>query len=874
MSDKDRLYEKVGIKWSYKDPTCPDDNYFCLLGISEDTSDKDVISGVKDAADEKIRTIKRYAHIDRKESGSSGLPKRIKDGVAKLGNKTSLTQHRSDIYYKRLKELENEAEALHASNALESTAEAYLETKAKDFGFHQGIRQQATIEAMDNVARQRGSWNTGTPPSPGPSPKPIPRQSSSPGPSPRPIPGPKPGSSPTYTPPPKAPGEPLPKGAWYALAAACIAAPFLAFASIILVGALCWFGLIVGIWLAKRKQNWKYFSWGIAIWILPAATGGIGEVVKANYFTYKPKKQYVKPAPTTKPVQPRTPAVIPPPAIQSGMQIKSMWYGKSYDYKKKHTSRYKLNEMPYGNGWCADVINANPSNDFGWRITVQDPYGSVIFDEMKPNGIKPKPGKNGGEYKFNKNWKLPNEDNAYLGKYKGTFLFTDNTTNKSITRTVEINIDYGDRQYVDLVKNTLTNNRVSLVDQSSTKSYKPTRITVRCKDRVITLEGQVSSREEYDLAKMVALLPPTNGSLGITKVINNLTIKAGTGTSSTGRISTSSRKVMSEQKWLWFTNWEVAIKPDGTFYSNNVYSGKYEIVGQQYILRWKDGNLVDTLRLLDNGMRLEGTNNEGVRVYATRIGTSQYKSQFELDSDAIASFDVTSFRSSFATYLDENLFYSDDIKSIEFDIHGRMLTSGKIEIGSQSQEVDIIAGRINGEILNYLWSNGNIIGAARVRRLRNMSIMHQISQSKKGHWQSELKVKGPKTEIDKSDPTVYSRLSKYLNDNVFMSQEFSHIEFSVRGSFITGGYIINSKSSDPDYKEPIYAGRIKDDTAWIVYEARAYINNLYMGDPILGCATVTLDNDGKISCSFPNKDDVIEYEIYSSGEKSNLRTSY
>jgi hypothetical protein len=170
MSTKERLYSKVGIAWNPGDPTCPDENCFCLLGIEEDAGDTDVIAWTQNALNERIKLIKRYAHIDRKESGSSGLPKRLKDAHAILSDASGLRRHRNELWQKRMSLLIFEAEQLSRSNALESTAKNFLLTKSESFGFPSESLGKAVDEAINNVP---DSFQQGQP---APKPRQRPRQ--------------------------------------------------------------------------------------------------------------------------------------------------------------------------------------------------------------------------------------------------------------------------------------------------------------------------------------------------------------------------------------------------------------------------------------------------------------------------------------------------------------------------------------------------------------------------------------------------------------------------------------------------------------------------------------------------------------------------
>lgn len=71
--------------------------------------------------------------------------------------------------------------------------------------------------------------------------------------------------------------------------------------------------------------------------------------------------------------------------------------------------------------------------------------------------------------------------------------------------------------------------------------------------------------------------------------------------------------------WHWFTGGTVRIQTDGAIASSTGNLGRWSRQGDVFVLRWRKGGYVDTLRLSADGRSLEGTNQHGARVTAGRV---------------------------------------------------------------------------------------------------------------------------------------------------------------------------------------------------------------------------------------------------------------
>jgi tetratricopeptide (TPR) repeat protein len=73
-------------------------------------------------------------------------------------------------------------------------------------------------------------------------------------------------------------------------------------------------------------------------------------------------------------------------------------------------------------------------------------------------------------------------------------------------------------------------------------------------------------------------------------------------------------------EWSWFDRSIVLIRDDGSFSTSNRLTGNWRLAdssGRRYTLIWSHG-YTDTLTLSPDGLRLEGTNNKGMRVWGRR----------------------------------------------------------------------------------------------------------------------------------------------------------------------------------------------------------------------------------------------------------------
>ena len=76
--------------------------------------------------------------------------------------------------------------------------------------------------------------------------------------------------------------------------------------------------------------------------------------------------------------------------------------------------------------------------------------------------------------------------------------------------------------------------------------------------------------------------------------------------------------------WRWFNNKDYDIRDDGKIYDNNVPTGIWTLLHfstKEYILNWNSGQYIDDLFLIDNGLNLNGYNQSGQHVTATRIAS-------------------------------------------------------------------------------------------------------------------------------------------------------------------------------------------------------------------------------------------------------------
>lgn len=73
--------------------------------------------------------------------------------------------------------------------------------------------------------------------------------------------------------------------------------------------------------------------------------------------------------------------------------------------------------------------------------------------------------------------------------------------------------------------------------------------------------------------------------------------------------------------WRWFNGTTVMVNANGTVQDSLANHGTwvYDEGGRAYVLRWKIGGWVDTMRLSVGADKLEGRNQQGARVHGTRI---------------------------------------------------------------------------------------------------------------------------------------------------------------------------------------------------------------------------------------------------------------
>lgn len=76
-------------------------------------------------------------------------------------------------------------------------------------------------------------------------------------------------------------------------------------------------------------------------------------------------------------------------------------------------------------------------------------------------------------------------------------------------------------------------------------------------------------------------------------------------------------------RWRWVNNDIVTILPDGTASCPSVGTATWKCTSTAkpptYVLTWKDGVFIDTIRLLKGGKEIKGTNAQGQEIIATRL---------------------------------------------------------------------------------------------------------------------------------------------------------------------------------------------------------------------------------------------------------------
>lgn len=180
-STRDRFYEKLGIATHSADPVPLEENYFRILGLSEDLSDIEILARARTTVLERQREVRNYGHIDRAVSGA--FSHLVSEAGAKLGSPGEVSKHRRELLDKRTEALEQKvAWPLQKSGATAKVAQSFLEERAADYG----VPKTRIDDTVREILRRVGPW----PPDPV-SPKPTG------GPGPAPPRPPRPASWPT-----------------------------------------------------------------------------------------------------------------------------------------------------------------------------------------------------------------------------------------------------------------------------------------------------------------------------------------------------------------------------------------------------------------------------------------------------------------------------------------------------------------------------------------------------------------------------------------------------------------------------------------------------------------------------------------------------
>jgi len=125
--------------------------------------------------------------------------------------------------------------------------------------------------------------------------------------------------------------------------------------------------------------------------------------------------------------------------------------------------------------------------------------------------------------------------------------------------------------------------------------------------------------------------PPSSGD-GVSGATVSSTTGTGTGTSLSSRETVRQDAAQPGAKeiqgsWSWFNGRTVIVSPDGNLTAGPITGKWVYLGGRQYSLRWSNG-AVDTMTVSPDGQKLDGSNQSGMKVWATRGGAGKNLPEF------------------------------------------------------------------------------------------------------------------------------------------------------------------------------------------------------------------------------------------------------